>query len=142
MNVSITIHGPLQGKGRPRFPRGGGKPYTPEPTRRYEAMIQVEWLLTHGKRMDGPLAVRIIAYQALPKRASKLLRAAAERGEIWPIRKPDIDNVIKIALDALNGYAYKDDTQIVRIDAEKRYTQYDESRLEITVGRVDDGHGA
>lgn len=129
--TTVTIHGPLHGKGRPRF--AGGHAYTPEATRRYEGEIQAAWLLAGGKRLEGPVAVDIIAYQALPKRASKALRAAAENGSIWPIRKPDIDNVIKIVLDALNGYAYNDDTQVVRLDARKEYTPESESRLVITV---------
>ena len=34
--TTITIHGPLQGKGRPRF--ANGHAYTPEATKRYEGI--------------------------------------------------------------------------------------------------------
>lgn len=132
--TTITIYGPLQGKGRPRF--ANGHAYTPEATKRYEGMIQGAWLLAHGERLEGPVTIDMTAYQALPKRATKAAREAAERGEIWPIRKPDLDNIIKIALDALNGYAYTDDTQVVRLDAQKLYALDGENRLEITVREV------
>lgn len=32
--------------------------------------------------------------------------------KLWPKKKPDIDNVTKIVLDALNKVAYEDDTQV------------------------------
>lgn len=35
--------------------------------------------------------------------------------------KPDIDNLLKSVLDALNGVAWKDDSSVVRITAEKFY---------------------
>lgn len=131
--TTLIIHGPLRGKGRPRFSREGHA-YTPEATRDYEREIQLTW----GNKpcLTGPVEVRIDAYQALPKRATKAQRQAAERGEIWPIRKPDLDNIVKIAMDALNGYAYRDDTQVVRLDAQKLYATGAESRLEITVDTI------
>jgi Holliday junction resolvase RusA-like endonuclease len=41
--------------------------------------------------------------------------------DISPTKKPDIDNVVKIVLDALNKMAFKDDNQITKIDVEKKY---------------------
>jgi Holliday junction resolvase RusA-like endonuclease len=35
--------------------------------------------------------------------------------------RPDLDNLIKTVLDALNGIAYTDDKQIVRLGATKAY---------------------
>ena len=40
-----------------------------------------------------------------------------------PTKKPDIDNVIKIITDALNGIAYDDDAQIVSLSATKFYDE-------------------
>lgn len=133
--TTITVHGPLRGKGRPRF---AGHAYTPAVTRQYEGEIQGAWLLAHGELLDGPVAVDVTAYQALPRRATKAFREAAARGDLWPSCKPDIDNIIKIALDALNGYAYTDDKQVVRLDARKLYALDGTSRLVITVGGVEE----
>lgn len=47
--------------------------------------------------------------------------------------KPDIDNIIKIVMDALNGYAYQDDTQVVQLDARKEYAADGVSRLVVSV---------
>lgn len=38
-----------------------------------------------------------------------------------PIVTPDLDNYLKLLLDALNKYAFPDDRQIVRLHAEKLY---------------------
>jgi Holliday junction resolvase RusA-like endonuclease len=38
-----------------------------------------------------------------------------------PVLTPDIDNIIKIILDGLNGAAYQDDKQVVAVVARKRY---------------------
>lgn len=49
-----------------------------------------------------------------------------------PIIKPDLDNYIKSVLDGLNGLAFEDDNQIIRIDAIKLYS--DHPRTEILIG--------
>lgn len=138
--ITLTVYGDLHGKGRPRF--ANGHAYTPESTRRYEAEIQAAWMLAGGRMQEGAVAVDITAYQALPKRATKAQQHAAARGEIWPIRKPDIDNIIKIVLDALNGYAYRDDTQVVMLDARKEYATDGVSRLVVKVNSVSQETGA
>jgi Holliday junction resolvase RusA-like endonuclease len=54
--------------------------------------------------------------------------------KLLPCKKPDIDNVIKIIADSLNGIAYKDDTQIVKLTAHKLYS--DNPRVEIKLNIV------
>lgn len=44
-------------------------------------------------------------------------------GKIFPTKKPDIDNVIKVIADALNGVAYDDDKQIIDVSARKVYSE-------------------
>lgn len=43
-------------------------------------------------------------------------------GALFPMKKPDLDNVMKIMCDALNGIAYKDDAQIVNAKICKRWS--------------------
>ena len=40
---------------------------------------------------------------------------------ISPTKKPDVDNIAKSILDALNGFVFKDDNQVSKISVEKRY---------------------
>lgn len=57
-----------------------------------------------------------------------------KKGESFSmIKKPDIDNLIKFVMDALNGKYWHDDSQISHIIAEKEYSVSKAStRIEIT----------
>ena len=51
-----------------------------------------------------------------------------------PIKKPDMDNVVKVIADSLNGVAYRDDTQIVDQMCRKFYS--DEPRVEVIIRQI------
>ena len=50
--------------------------------------------------------------------------------------RADIYNYIKSLLDGINKLAYKGDRYIYKIEAEKRYTEY-EARTEITIEELE-----
>jgi Holliday junction resolvase RusA-like endonuclease len=54
-------------------------------------------------------------------------------GKIRPAKKPDADNIMKAIADALNGIAYKDDSQIVNVTITKWYS--DTPRVEVAIFR-------
>ena len=59
------------------------------------------------------------------------------KGEMLPTKKPDVDNIIKIILDSLNGLAYKDDAQIVARTCQKLYVNDDnEPRVEVKIEKI------
>ena len=59
------------------------------------------------------------------------------KGEMLPTKKPDVDNIIKIILDSLNGLAYKDDVQIVACTCQKLYVNDDnEPRVEVKIEKI------
>ena len=62
---------------------------------------------------------------------SKPKKEKAERGLIRPTVRPDIDNLVKIILDGLNGVAFMDDKQVIELYATKWYSA--EPRTEIMV---------
>lgn len=49
-----------------------------------------------------------------------------------PAKRGDLDNSFKVPLDALKGYAYFDDRQIVEIHG-YRYEDKDNPRIEVTI---------
>ena len=51
--------------------------------------------------------------------------------EIWPTKRPDGDNVLKLVADALNGVAYEDDSQIVYMTIKKEYASRGFLRIRI-----------
>lgn len=115
MIVSFNVRGKVIGKPRPRFTTSGGfvRAYTPKPAKEYEKRIRDMYLQSGAGPMEGPVQVLIDVYRALPKSRPKRLESEQD------ISKPDIDNVAKIVLDALNGAAWKDDSQVVSLIVEK-----------------------
>lgn len=125
MTLSFQIPGEPQGKGRPRFSRATGRTYTPDKTAAYENLVKAEYeRQCKGKRFgdDEYVDLRIYAYYGIPKSASKRKQTKMQFGEIRPTKKPDMDNVVKVIADSLNGIAYKDDTQIVDSMVRKFYS--------------------
>jgi len=122
--LHIVVPGQPVGKGRPRFARG--RTYTPAKTKVYEQLIamtaqreieSVGWVKT-----SAPVKMHILAQFEIPKSWTNKKKQAALRGEFTPGR-PDIDNVAKAALDALNGIAYDDDDQVYQLSVKKVYGQ-------------------
>lgn len=124
--MSFHVPGDPVPKGRPKFARKGGfvQAYTPQKTAVYESKVQwyaVEVMADDPRLFMGPLSVYLDMAVAIPASWSKKRQEAAMRGEIAPTKKPDMDNVCKSILDAMNGYVFNDDAQVVRLTMSKRY---------------------
>ena len=114
----FTVEGEPRGKQRPRLTRSGIV-YTPSETTRYEKSVKAAYLMAGGRKINGPVKVTVWAFLKIP--ASKSAKARAQmRGEP-ATKKPDIDNILKIILDGLNGAAYEDDKQVVEAVVYKGY---------------------
>jgi Holliday junction resolvase RusA-like endonuclease len=129
----LVLAGDPVGKGRPRFSRASGHVYTPEKSARFEERLawaaQSVW---QGKPlMDGQIIMFINAYFSIPVSKPKDWKIRAMAGIVRPVKKPDIDNIVKGVADALNKVVYVDDTQIVMVKAAKFYS--DKPRIEIQI---------
>lgn len=140
--ICFTVPGKPQGKARARTfynPKTKGmSSMTPEKTVLYENLIATCYLQEAGDERfsdDAYLKVRIQAFYEIPKSSTKTKKAAMASGEILPDKKPDIDNIAKAVLDALNGVAYRDDTQVVELQMRKKYS--DRPRLEICIEELE-----
>lgn len=135
--MKFTIPGEPQGKARPRVVRNGDftRAYTPEKTASYENLVRLEYQSQCGNWFydkEIPLAVTITAHFAPPASASKRKLAAMLDKLLFPMKKPDLDNVAKIVCDALNGIAYHDDAQIVTLHVRKLYAVMPKVDVEIS----------
>ena len=74
--------------------------------------------------MLGPLSVSLTFYRPVQKSISQSERERRLSNQSKPVVKPDTDNYIKATLDALNGVLWHDDAQIVKIEAEKKYSDH------------------
>lgn len=137
-SVMFRVPGKPQGKARARtfYNAAAGKhmSMTPENTVLYENLIKEQFLsCTDGFYVERgePVTLRIIARFLPPGSASRKKQREMIEGEILPLKKPDMDNIVKVVADALNGVAYHDDTQIVFVAAKKVYSAVE--GLDITV---------
>jgi Holliday junction resolvase RusA-like endonuclease len=125
-NLSFIVKGEPQGKARARtFYHNQAKKIcsmTPNKTVLYENLIKLEFNNQCNKFLTGPVEIEIEAYFKIPKSYSKKKRKQCIDKEIYPTKKPDIDNIIKVVADSLNGLAYKDDSCIVRGSFKKEWT--------------------
>lgn len=133
MQIFFVIPGEPQGKGRPRFARVNGRAYTPARTVRYEDLVRqcFRHKYKNGERFgdDDEIKAVIFAYFKIQKRTSKKKREEMMLCMVHPTRVPDTDNIAKIILDPLNGLAYKDDSRVVQLIVQKRFS--DEPRVEV-----------
>lgn len=94
--IEFTVPGEPRGKARPRVVRtraGRSVSYTPDRTVAYEELVRQRF------RQQWPK-------EELP----------------FPDKQPDVDNIVKIVLDALNGLAWHDDAQVTFLAVSKEYT--------------------
>jgi len=94
--VEFTVKGPPVGKQRPRLGKWGV--YTPSETKQYEGRLAQECVRAmrsaNVKMFTAPVALFV-------------------RVRYPDNRRRDGDNVLKAAMDALNGIAYADDSLVV-----------------------------
>jgi len=130
----FIISGEPTGKGRAKFARRGNfvSTYTPEKTVLYENLVKLCYQEQCGTYSEKSLSVEIYIYHSIPKSTPKKYIEEMLKGNIRPSKKPDIDNICKVILDALNGIAYKDDTQVYHLEATKRYAKEPSVQVYIT----------
>jgi len=121
-SITETVRGPAAPKGRPRFTRTGFV-YSPAKTRKYEAHGRLAAQLGMGDKppFAGPVYLTALIELPVPGSWSKHRRAAAIVGDIRPTSRPDIDNFVKSAMDAINGIVLTDDSLIVKVTVEKKF---------------------
>ena len=133
MIYEFEVPGKVIGKGRPRLNSYTGIVYTPTKTKDYETLIEQYFLLKYPKikMIDGRIKVSIIAYFSTPKATKKSDINEMLENNISPTKKPDIDNIVKVLLDSMNKFAFKDDNQITKLEVEKKYAQEDKVYVKI-----------
>jgi len=137
-DLQLFLGGKVVAKGRARTAtrkrsaaKGGGTwiaHITPPATENYEKAIKAEVLRILRAPLSGPLWVKVIFYIAPPRSWSKKAQAAAVG--TYVVSKPDLDNYVKI-FDGLNEVAWHDDSQIVKLQAVKKYSEAPGMALQI-----------
>lgn len=105
-------------KQRPRF--SGKAVYTPKETIHAESVVKtsvkIEMLKNRIKISTKHIKLKLIFYYLRTK--TSINTDSYE----FRSKKPDVDNLAKLIMDALNGVLYKDDGQVSILHCEKRYS--------------------
>lgn len=133
--MEFIVEGDPVGKQRPRFNGRTRTTYTPRKTKHYETLIRNAYEDTGGSILDGYISLSLDVYFAIPKSYTKEKRLTCEHNINRPDKKPDIDNILKIVLDGLNGVAYADDKQVIEVRCRKFYS-VSSGYLKVSVSEV------
>lgn len=107
--------------------------FTPKKVRDYQRRVQAAGIDALGGRpkLQGALLVDITFFMEIPKSYPLWKKQAIAHGLMYPAKLPDIDNLAKAILDALNDKVWKDDNQVVRMDLKKLYSEHPRVEVEI-----------
>jgi len=121
--ISLELFGSPVPQQRPRFARQGKFTNCYDPLEKIKEGCK--WQLKSQYREDPleiPLSLDIIFFMPIPNSLSSIKKRQMTNGLIGHIKKPDLDNLQKFALDCLNKLVFKDDSQVCEIRAKKIYS--------------------
>lgn len=115
--IKFFIEGDSVAQGRPKFARRGSfvTVYDPKKSKDWKETVAWEAKRRHYKPLEGALRMVLTFRLRKPKSVPK--------SRIWPTVRPDLDNYVKACKDGLNGICYKDDSQVVILEAKKEYAK-------------------
>ena len=120
--ISFTIPGDPIAQPRHKISTRGGfaKAYISKdhPIHAYKQAIQLEAKVAMAglASVEGPVLVTAMFRFGRPKSHTKAARIDDNHKQ-----KPDLDNLVKAVLDALNGICWADDSQVCQIRASKAW---------------------
>lgn len=102
----------------------GGRFYTPKKTSEYESIVAfyAKTAMNGRPPIDSACVLSLVFHMPIAKSWSKKKREQAIFGELQHTSKPDLDNLIKAVKDGLNGIVWLDDSQVIKVIAEKKYS--------------------
>jgi Holliday junction resolvase RusA-like endonuclease len=127
----IIIKSPPQAQGRPRFCTRGAHAFAFDPHKDKKNWTKIQLAEQCEECLKCPLILCVTFYLPIPKSASKKKKVLMISNEIKHTKKPDVDNLLKFILDAMNNIVFVDDSQIWNITTIKKYSE--ESRTEIDI---------
>ena len=89
----------------------------------YQETIQAKCLEAWGAKplIETAVAIHLVLIKSYPKNLPKREASRERRLREALVRKPDLDNMVKAAIDGVKGTVLKDDTTVTQLSAEKRF---------------------
>ena len=117
MKFEVRVYGLPVAQGRPRafkLPSGQIRVYDPQQSRDWKRTVMGQVLAVKPERLlEGALECEMDFYLPRPKSLPKRV--------VYPVKKPDVTNLIKGTEDALKGIVFSDDSAVVSLRAAKHY---------------------
>lgn len=133
-SIVVTLPPPVSANlyWRTRVVKGVAMTYVSAEAKAFKS--EVQWLLKAAgcvRPIEGRVAVSLSLYPHRPQDWQKRQRTL---GSAWDdgVRSIDLDNAIKVTLDAMKGVAFEDDVWVRRIVAE-RCEPDGEARVVVTI---------
>jgi Holliday junction resolvase RusA-like endonuclease len=132
--IRFSVHGvpkSMRVGGVARFLRAGKMHTVPVRENSEWALIVGKIARDHApaKLLDGPVRLTLAFFMPKPKSAPKHRR-------VWPITRPDADNLFHKLTDAMNGVLWTDDSVIVEVHLTKDYSPSGFIGLDVTVEQL------
>lgn len=111
-------------RARATWTNQGMRHYTPDATREWEETVAIMGRNAMAGRepMAGALEVHLQFLLPIPASWPKWKRDLADGAAVGHTIKPDLDNLEKAVMDGLNGIAWVDDAQVVKVIKAKHYS--------------------
>ena len=115
--LHVHVFGLPVAQGRPRafkLPTGQIRMHDPDTSKDWKRTVLAQ-ILEHKPPapVEGPLTMTLVFELPRPKSTAKRVQ--------YPIKRPDLSNLLKAIEDALTGVVYRDDSQIVSLTVTKRF---------------------
>ena len=123
--------------------RGIGKGATTPPKQKAYKKTIAQYAWTHRGSLRDPIEGTPLRLQgrffiAPAKKLEPEIRDLIDQELLFDLRRPDLDNWLKLPMDGLNGLIWKDDAQVVSFDGSGKWLSL-RPRLEIEVHRLEQG---
>lgn len=135
--IQFTVYGEPVAQGRPRASTINGQVRMYDPAKSKDFKKYVKLVASQYRPpslITGPVEMKVKIYKPSLKSFSKMKTLAAERGELRPLTKPDVDNYVKGIKDAMKSVIWKDDSQVVDLHISKWYSET--PRIEVTISEI------
>lgn len=138
MMLELVIYTEPVAQGRPRFTRISGYPraYEPAKSRQAKHVIQQQVRGIVRQPFTKDVHVELRFFRPLTKELARKVAKGMIKTPIFAGKKPDIDNYVKLTLDALSGIVWTDDAKVVTLFTGKYYDEI--PRIEIKVKEIND----
>jgi len=125
--INITIDGNPESWKSPQ--RCGNHYFSPNHKRKEEIKWQVKEQWT-GNPIISPIKIKASFDLPIPSSTSKK-KTFEMLNQAYHNKKPDLDNLLKLAIDSIKGIVIEDDNQVCQIEATKQYSKEPKTNLYI-----------